>query len=63
MNLSSFINTIQYKNHEIIFEIDANEGNEKPKNGVAELLQPTKLIYVISEKHGICKESDIYMRG
>ena len=55
MNLSLFINTIQYKNHEIIFEIDANEGNDKPKNGVAKLLQPTKLIYVISEKHGIRK--------
>ena len=63
IDLAKFITTLHNKKQEIIVGIDANETNEKSKNGVDKLLHLTKLIDVISQKHGIRKESNIYIRG
>ena len=61
-DLADFINSITTKQHEIIIGIDANESNDKPKNGVDKLLQLTKLIDVISQQHGIQKDPNTHIR-
>ena len=61
--LSLFVNNLQQQNHERIVDIDANEVNYKPKNGVTKLLLLTKLIDVISQKYAICKKTNTYLRG
>ena len=50
------------KKHEIIVGIDANEANDKPKNGV-DKIHLTKLIDVISQQYGVRKEPNTYIRG
>ena len=62
-DFADFINNLTTKQHEIIIGIDANEANDKPKNGVDKLLQLTKLIDVINQKHGIRKEPNTHIRG
>ena len=59
--LSLFINNLQQQNHEIIVDIDANEANDKPKNGVIKLLHLTNLIDVVNQNDGSRKESNTYL--
>ena len=62
--LSQFIHNLQQQQqHKVIIVIDANEANDKPKNGVDKLLHLTKFIDVISQQHGIRKEPNTYLRG
>ena len=44
-------------------ETDANELNDQLKNGLAKLLHLTNIIDVISQKYGIRKEPNTYLRG
>ena len=58
--LSQFIHNLQQQQqHKVIIVIDANEANDKPKNGVDKLLHLTKFIDVISQQHGIRKNQTL----
>ena len=61
-DLADFITNLIKKQHVIIVGIDTNETNAQPKNGVDKLLQLTKLIDIISQQHGIRKESNTHIR-
>ena len=61
--LANFITTLHNQKNEIIVGIHSNKENDKPNNEVDKLLHLTKLIDVIIQQHGSCKELNTYIRG